>query len=325
MIRRFTRPLKCAARGSPRIRKSYYRLIERYHALRLARASQGRSTEARAGINAENMIWIFCTSRSGSTWLRSMLADLLPGEVWEEPKVGLLFGGFYERAQEGQLGSRNFVLGNPTRRVWIRSLRNFVLETSWATHPSITPRDYLIVKEPDGAIGAPLLMEALPESRMILLVRDPRDVAASALDARRKGNWMYEAQDESRRKRNRIDENPDAFVRARATTYLRAMSRAKQAYDAHKGRKALVRYEDLRADTLGTMQEACTALEIPVCKQDLNRAVDKHSWDNVPKGEKGAGKFYRKASPGSWKKDLTPRQIKIVEEKTAPLLEEFYS
>src|SRR3712207_6950789 len=50
--------------------------------------------------------------------------------------------------------------------------------------------DYLVVKEPNGSIGAPLLMEALPESRMILLVRDPRDVAASSIDARRKGGWQ---------------------------------------------------------------------------------------------------------------------------------------
>ena len=48
------------------------------------------------------------------------------------------------------------------------------------------------MKEPDGAVGAQLMMEALPESRMVLLVRDPRDVASSALDATKEGGWMYE-------------------------------------------------------------------------------------------------------------------------------------
>ena len=67
-------------------------------------------------MNPANMVWIFCTSRSGSTWLRSMLAELTGAKVWEEPKVGQLFGNFYDAAQKGQLGSTNFILGEPTRR-----------------------------------------------------------------------------------------------------------------------------------------------------------------------------------------------------------------
>ena len=50
MIRRFIRPIKRPARGSPGIRRSYYRLVERYHAMRLARAGKRRSTEAHAGV-----------------------------------------------------------------------------------------------------------------------------------------------------------------------------------------------------------------------------------------------------------------------------------
>jgi hypothetical protein len=56
----------------------------------------------------------------------------------------------------------------------------------------------------------------------------------------------------------------------------------------------------------------------------LTRAVEKHSWENVPEKEKGEGKFYRKASPGGWRKDLTLEQAKVVERITAPLLQEFY-
>jgi hypothetical protein len=87
----------------------------------------------------------------------------------------------------------------------------------------------------------------------------------------------------------------------------------------------LVRYEELRADTLGTMKRLYSELEIAVDESELRRAVTKHSWENIPEGEKGEGKFYRKASPGSWREDLTPEQIEIVEQITAPLLKEFYA
>jgi hypothetical protein len=87
----------------------------------------------------------------------------------------------------------------------------------------------------------------------------------------------------------------------------------------------LVRYEELRVDTLDTMRRIYSELGIAVDEKELARAVEKHSWENIPEEEKGEGKFYRKASPGSWREDLTPEQVEVVEKITAPLLKEFYS
>jgi hypothetical protein len=47
------------------------------------------------------------------------------------------------------------------------------------------------------------------------------------------------------------------------------------------------------------------------------------TYTSHPGREKGEGKFYRKATPGGLGEDLTPEQIKIVEE-TASLLKDFY-
>ncbi|MDP9440496.1 MAG: sulfotransferase domain-containing protein [Actinomycetota bacterium] len=161
---------------------------------------------------------------------------------------------------------------------------------------------------------------------MIFLVRDPRDdVVASALDALREGGWMYEAKDETSRKEKTLaDREPDNFVRTRAKLYLRQVGSIREAYNAHKGRKVLVRYEDLRADTLATMKRIYSSLEVPVEEELLVRVVKRHSWERVPKEERGAGKFYRKAAPGGWREDLTPEQAKMIEGITAPLLQEFY-
>ena len=169
------------------------------------------------------------------------------------------------------------------------------------------------------------MMQALPESRMVLLTRDPRDVVASSMDARRGGGWHYEKNKERHQDGKVLaDENPVAFARGRAKNYLQGMGKAKEAYDEHQGYKTLVRYEELRADTLGTMKRMYSELGIEVEEEELGRVVERHSWENIPEGKKGEGKFYRKATPGGWREDLTPEQAKVVERITAPLLEELY-
>ena len=175
-------------------------------------------------------------------------------------------------------------------------------------------------------MGAPFLMEALPESRMILLVRDPRDVVSSSLDATREGSWQKEQRRAAGSGRKSLTaKRPDAVVKRSARKYLRNMERAREAFDAHRGPKTLVRYEDLLADTLCAMKRVYSELGMEAGGDVLARAVEKHSWEAIPEDMKGQGKFYRKASPGGWEEDLTPRQIEIVEEISAPLLDEFYS
>jgi hypothetical protein len=277
------------------------------------------------GVRPENMIWIFGSGRSGSTWLKSMMGELQNQEVWEEPLVGKLFGEFYERSEKGQKRARNFIMGAAVRKGWIRSIRKFVIDGARYAYPRLGPDDYLVIKEPNGSVGAPLLAEALPESRLIFLVRDPRDVVASVLDGAKSGSWLYERKEQGDWKQAALaDNNPDSFVKKRADVYLRDVGGAKKAYEIIQGPKVLVKYEDLREDPLGNMKRIYSTLGISVDEEELARAVHKHAWENVPEEKKGEGKFFRKASPGGWREDLTPEQVEIVEKVTAPLLSEFY-
>ena len=283
------------------------------------------SSGPRDGLDPAKMVWIFGSGRSGSTWLRSMMAEMNDHRVWEEPMVGLLFGRFYSRAQTGQLGSANFIMSNPTRKGWMRSVRNFVLDGARYAHPRLGPENYLVVKEPNGSVGAPLIMEAIPESRMVLLVRDPRDVVASVLDGSRRGNWLYQWGEKGAWKEDAVaNERPDDFVERRAGVYLRDAGGAVRAYDQHRGPKVLVRYEDLVADTLGAVSRIYSELGVPADEGELAQAVEKHSWANIPEDKKGEGKFYRKGVSGSWREDLTGKQVEVVESTTAPLLSRFY-
>ena len=285
-----------------------------------------RDRPAGDGISPERLVWIFGSARTGSTWLGAMMADLEGHAWWHEPLVGYLFGHLYYERARGRRRDENFILGGD-KDLWLGPVRRFVLDSASARFPERVDGGYLVIKEPHGTLGAPLLAEALPESRMIVLVRDPRDVISSKMDAAREGSWAEEAQKSKgqEKKNTSADSKPAAFVKSQARRYVQLIDLAQQAYDAHRGPKVLVRYEDLRAQPLETMRHIYEKLGIPAQERELARVVEKHAWENIPERKKGAGKFYRKGSPGGWAEDLTTEQAATVENITAPILERYYA
>jgi hypothetical protein len=277
--------------------------------------------EAQKPVRADQLIWMFGHSRTGSTWLSWMMAELENQERWHEPYVGMLFGSFiYQKLKDNHLvlNSPTFIMAEPYREVWLRSIRNFILEGAAARYPELREDQYLVVKEPNGSIGAPLLMEATPGSRMIFLIRDPRDVIASRLEAFGMSGWAHQTRDYSTAQK--LHEHTEQL----ANDYLSVVSNVQEAYEAHPGKKVLVRYENLRHDPVNVLKAMYDALEIEVDEAQIEAAVTKHSWERIPESEKGKDKFFRKAQPGSWKDDLSPEQIRLIEGITGPLLSKYY-
>jgi hypothetical protein len=111
-------------------------------------------------VRPENMIWMFGSGRTGSSWLSTMMGDLEGHARWNEPYVGELFGSaYYIRAGERMRGRKDYALGDDYREAWIHSIRNFVLEGANARFSGLGENGYLAIKEPNGSIGAPLLAE----------------------------------------------------------------------------------------------------------------------------------------------------------------------
>lgn len=278
-----------------------------------------------AGIRAENIIWMFGSGRTGSSWLSDMMGELEGHYRWNEPYVGEIFGSaYFYRAGDRMRERKDFALGDYYKDAWLHSIRNFVLEGANIRFPEPGDESYLVVKEPNGSMGAPLLAGAFPESRMMLLVRDPRDIIASSLAAHKKGSWGAQWQKGKETSASRADTDPDGFVLQLAHANMETMGKAREAYEAHQGPKVTIRYEDLRYQTLETMKHLYSALKVPLDEAQLTRVVEKHAWENVPAEKKGENKPHRKARPGGWQEDLTQKQVAIVEDIMAPVLDEFY-
>lgn len=295
--------------------------------------SPGVARSASGGVNPENMVWIFGYGggRSGTTWLSGMLRRLTGNTLWSSPRVGDLFGFFdYKFISDVSGADRErdeHILGHGKKDLWLKSIRLFILDQAAARYPKLTVDraggKRLIINDIHGSIGAPVIMDALPESRMILMMRDPRDMMASIIDGLREGSWSHE---EHRKGGGNDSANggSEPPIRERAVNIAQGMESARRAYENHEGPKAVIKYEDLRADAMAAMKNLHAALKLTVEEEELARVVDEHSWENIPADQKGKGKFYRKAAPGGWREDLTPEQIEIIEETFAPVLDEFY-
>src|SRR5215217_4442569 len=92
--RKLGRALRRAVGRSRTLERGYRWLVATYREIppEVARlwARLGGKNSRNTGIRAENIIWIFGSGRSGSTWLRSMMEDLDRYQAWEEPMVGRL-------------------------------------------------------------------------------------------------------------------------------------------------------------------------------------------------------------------------------------------
>ncbi|MEK6271935.1 MAG: sulfotransferase domain-containing protein [Actinomycetota bacterium] len=184
-----------------------------------------------------------------------------------------------------------------------------------------------MIKDPHGCAGAELMSQALPLSRFILMVRDPRDVLASVLDANQPGSWMHRERKERAYRRldpPPVSPDPAGLLGAKTDQYVRDMEQGIAGFRAHNGPKTVVRYEDLRTETMSLLRRVREELDLPLDEANLRRVVRDYSWENVPVEKKGSGSFYRKAKVGSWRVDLTPEQARLIEARTGSILREFY-
>jgi hypothetical protein len=126
---------------------------------RLADSDPGAES---SNVNSENIVWIFGAGRTGSTWLSRMMGEMPGYAVWREPLVGELVGNLhYRRGSDAQRNSSHFILETP-KETWLSFVRSFVLEESTARFRDAA---FVVVEEPTGSIGAPLLKEFYPDAQ----------------------------------------------------------------------------------------------------------------------------------------------------------------
>jgi hypothetical protein len=297
-----------------------------------ARADNARrqvAARARGGRFEEQLVWVLGSPRSGSTWLWALLAEHEAVVPINEPLIGWYLGPFMsDLAGVGTDGmdATNFTLrrvhehkpahffADEFEDVWRPGLRRLMLDRFRAhavRRPAKAPlsRSLVVIKEPNGSQSADVIMAALPRSRFLFLLRDGRDVVDSELAAHEKGAWLSRefagvgGVEESER---------IAFLVQSAKKWLWRTEVVQAAYASHPGPKHLVRYEDLRADPHTHLRALYDWLGLEVTESELQAMIDKHAFESLPEDERGPQSFFRAASPGLWRENLTEDEQRAV-------------
>ena len=295
------------------------------------------------------IVWIWTMARSGSTWLLQMLAHplkldwsqdsedplgflappawqgtvdaipvdttfvanhLLPlagGASYSDKLVPLTFSSALG------LGKRaNYFFSSKYEDAWRPEVRRMILvrfhrlvERAAARYDVRSPLVFL--KEAGGGHAAPLVMSMFPRSRLLFLVRDGRDVVDSQTAANQPGTWLpvsgWKTPEERR-----------DFVGHWARTWAGDVAAIERAFEAHPPElRRMVRYEDLLADPAASLGQLVEWLGLQRSEQWLERAVEANAFDSIAPEQKGPEKFFRSATPGAWRKNLTEEEAVTLE------------
>lgn len=283
-------------------------------------------------------IWLASYPKSGNTWLRMLIANLLPKDdlpvdINDLPRHGGIASarGPFDRLSLIDSGLLTHDEADCLRpRIYEELARGAEDDEYDLPEAALSVR---FVKAHDAytltPLGEPLLAGARGADGAIVIVRDPRDVAASLAN----------------HNRTSID---DAIVFMNdknagfCTQTIRQHSQLRQKLPGWSGHIAswldqmdipihLIRYEDLRADTVGRLSRALAFAGRAATEQEVRRAVTFADFEQLRQQElekgfreshdpQSGGRFFRRGAAGGWRDELSAEQITLIESEHAPMM-----
>jgi hypothetical protein len=284
------------------------------------------------------LAWIFGSSRSGSTWLLRMLAGLERVVPIDDPHIGHHLGvwrpiplAWATAKDPPKLGTladykrqkRDYLFSDHYRDTWMPQLRDLIsarFEAQAAediAEAGGIDRPIVVVKEP-GSHAADTIMDLFPDSSLIFLLRDGRDVVDSWLDGYSDGSWAteegaYPIEDAGR----------PALIRWQSSVWLHRTQVVQETFaKTDPSRRILVRYEEMRDDPVAALEGIRDMLGIKTGREHLERIAAANEFSRVPDKNKGAGREIRRAQPGGWANHMSREEIIAMHEILAGKLDE---
>jgi LPS sulfotransferase NodH len=287
-------------------------------------------------VQEERLAWIFGSSRSGSTWLLKMLAELEGVVPVDDPHLGHHLGVWRPiplawaacedppelttllalKAEEP-----GYFFAERHREAWWEPLRALIAARFEAQAGDAGLADparaaAFVVKEP-GSHAAPLLAELFPRSKVVFLLRDGRDVVDSWLDAYSDGSWAIPGGAFPVSEEGRLP-----LIRWLSAVWSFRSRAVREAYGSRDpADRILIRYEELRDDTEACLGRVCETIALD--PRRVPEAVEAHRFENLDRAARGRRRFVRQARPGGWRDNLSAAEQAAMHEVMGEALAEF--
>ncbi len=311
------------------------------------------------GALESRLVWIFGSPRSGSTWLLDLLVHpLIPDDAnalgvvrRAAPQAGraravpinepyipqhLAPPLFSDRAAEDGLAmvslnsfrhaSPSYFFSDRYAETWRPALRQLVLARLGAQADELSTAyslrsPLLVIKEPNGSGGAGEVMALFPDSRMIFLLRDGRDIVDSMIDAQAAGGWLERS---TGTELSTATEQRLELVAHESRLWVARTKAVRLAFEAHPAqRRLLLRYEDVRREPAVHLAELDDWLSLGRAPSERADALRWNDFDSYPDEAKGRGMPLRAAQPGLWRQNLSPAEQQTMTEIMGPTLAAF--
>ncbi len=273
----------------------------------------------------KNLVWIFADRRSGTTWLAKELLSHQT-QCMDEPLIGLHLGRIRQtdnmivRTLDLGKARNDYFFSESYYDTWVYFLRKLILNRIHNQFQNLSKK--IIVKEPSGSMGADILAKCLPNSKIIILLRDPRDIIDSKLDESAPDGW--ETKEKAGTRPPIMKKNRTLFIKKFANFWLYQIELLMRIYQEHsENLRYLLRYENLRKNTEDELKKVYQFLEIGIDNDALHQIVNKFAFENIPTEKKGKQEFRRFASPGKWKDNFDDEEKKILNEILKEKLNKF--
>ena len=261
-----------------------------------------------------NLTWVFGSPRSGTTWIAR---DLLQYDtvLLDEPLIGdhlaaaRELGDTFVRRIEEHRCSDDYFFSAKYAPVWKFWLRKLILHRIHAQYGGLTKR--IVIKEPNGSMAADTIAGCLPRSRVIIVLRDGRDVLNSQITALSEGG--YAVKKERRFEPLSGDRRRLSIIR-HAKKWVSLMGVLKETGAYHDKKLCYtVRYENLLEDTLKEARDLYRFLSVDIPEPVLASIVDRSDIDNIRNKDKGIGTMRQFGTSGQWKRRFDAQEITIIE------------